>query len=309
MVTPEVPEVDKLLQRLMTDTQSRPLPVVNHPAPTELEQSMCPFLAEQHRRRRQPCSGQVVTATGDGDTELSTTDRIRTVDMLVHRGTVEKLLQRQSMRPFLAEQHRRRRPPRRRLPARRDWSDVWEVGSCSNTMPEFEWLISVYATRMTDIEDAWWICYDPTSGGNGPPAGGKRRLIREGGTRLSGQGSCSAPGPRRGSSVDCFPTTDDNWWRFSDCRTVRRGTSVDPPGVSTEWTEIMAEDTSKRECPHDDIGIRWRAGTIEMSEDWVPTKNIESPYGGGVRSLPGATRSLLPVKFSAAPVLLADGPQ
>ena len=83
--------------------------------------------------------------------------RIRTVDMLVHRGTVEKLLQRlmtdtqsrplpvvnppaptkleQSMRPFLAEQHRRRRPPQRRQPARRDWSNVWQVGSCSNTMP------------------------------------------------------------------------------------------------------------------------------------------------------------------------------
>ena len=29
-----------------------------------------------------------------------------------------------------------------------------------------------------------------------------------------------------------------------------------PPGVSTEWTEeIMAEDTSGRECPHDDFGI------------------------------------------------------
>ena len=51
------------------------------------------------------------------------------------------------------------------------------------------------------------------------------------------------------------------------------------------------------------------ASTIEMSEDRVPTKNIESPYGGGVRSLPGATGSLLPVKFPAAPVLLADGPQ
>ena len=35
--------------------------------------------------------------------------------------------------------------------------------------------------------------------------------------------------------------------------------------------------------------------------------NIESPYGGGVSSLPGATGSLLPVKFPAAPVLLADG--
>ena len=34
-----------------------------------------------------------------------------------------------------------------------------------------------------------------------------------------------------------------------------------------------------------------------MSEDRVPSMNIESPYGGGVSSLPGATGSLLPVKF------------
>ena len=64
---------------------------------------------------------------------------------------------------------------------------------------------------MADGEDAVFFCYDTSAGDNGPPAGGKRRLIREGGGgRLSGQGSCSAPGPRRGSSVDCFPTTDDN---------------------------------------------------------------------------------------------------
>ena len=31
--------------------------------------------------------------------------------------------------------------------------------------------------------------------------------------------------------------------------------------------------------------------------------------GEGCRSLPGATGSLLPVKFPVAPVLLADGPQ
>ena len=73
-----------------------------------------------------------------------------------------------------------------------------------------------------------------------------------------------------------------------------------------EWTdEIMAEDTSVLECPHDDIGIRLRAGTIGMSEDRVPTRNIESPYGGGVRSLPGATGNLPPVKFPTTPVLLA----
>ena len=78
-----------------------------------------------------------------------------------------------------------------------------------------------------------------------------------------------------------------------------------PPGVWTEWTD----DTSERECLHDDIGIRPRVGTIEMSEDRVPTRNIEPPYGGGVQSLPGATGCLHLVKFPAAPVLLADGPQ
>ena len=68
---------------------------------------------------------------------------------------------------------------------------------------------------------------------------------------------------------------------------------------------------SRRECPHDDIGIRPRTGTKEMSEDRVPTRDIESPYGGGggVRSLPGATGNLLPVKFPTAPALLADGPK
>ena len=80
--------------------------------------------------------------------------------------------------------------------------------------------------------------------------------------------------------------------------------------VSTVWTkETMAGDTPGRECPHDDIGIRPRMGTMRLSEDRVPSTNIESPYGGGVSSLPGATGSLLPVKFPAAPVLLADGPQ
>ena len=71
----------------------------------------------------------------------------------------------------------------------------------------------------------------------------------------------------------------------------------------------MAGDISGWECPHDDIGIRPRMGTIWMSADRVPTANIESPYGGGVSSLPGATGSILPVKFPAVPVLLADGPQ
>ena len=87
------------------------------------------------------------------------------------------------------------------------------------------------------------------------------------------------------------------------------GPQLVPSGVSTVWTEeTLAGDTPGRECPHDDVEIRPRMGTMRMSEDRVPSMNIESPYGGGVSSLPGDTGSLLPGKFPAAPVLLADGP-
>ena len=87
------------------------------------------------------------------------------------------------------------------------------------------------------------------------------------------------------------------------------GAQLVPSGVSTVWTEeTLAGDTPGRECPHDDVEIRPRMGTMRMSEDRVPSMNIESPYGGGVSSLPGDTGSLLPGKFPAAHVLLADGP-
>ena len=87
------------------------------------------------------------------------------------------------------------------------------------------------------------------------------------------------------------------------------GTSVGSSGVSTVWTaETLAGDAPGSECPHDDVEIRPRMGTMRMSEDRVPSMNIESLYGGGVSSLPDATGSLLPVKFPGAPVLLADGP-
>ena len=46
-----------------------------------------------------------------------------------------------------------------------------------------------------------------------------------------------------------------------------------------------------------------------MSEDRVPIRNIESPHGGGVRSLPGAAGNCLPVMFPTVPVLPANEPQ
>ena len=48
--TPEVPAVEKLLQRLVTKTP----PVVSPPALTELEQMMRSFLAGQRQRQRPP---------------------------------------------------------------------------------------------------------------------------------------------------------------------------------------------------------------------------------------------------------------
>ena len=85
-------------------------------------------------------------------------------------------------------------------------------------------------------------------------------------------------------------------------QTVERsggGPCLSSPGAWTECTErTMAEDIQRQECPHDDdLEIQPRTDTIRISEDGVPVRKIVSPYGGGVRSLPGAT---------ATP---ADGPQ
>ena len=46
-----------------------------------------------------------------------------------------------------------------------------------------------------------------------------------------------------------------------------------------------------------------------MSNDCVPLKNVELPYGGRVSSLPGAAGDPSPVMFPVAPVLLAGRPQ
>ena len=129
------------------------------------------------------------------------------------------------------------------------------------------------------------------------------------GGRLSGQGSCSARDPGGGavSTVSPQPMTIDDV--FQTVEQSGGGPLLVPSGVSSVWTEeTMAGDISRRECPHEDIGIRPRMGTIWTSADRVPTTNIESPYGRGVSFLPGATGSLLPVKFPAAPVLHTDGP-
>ena len=62
---------------------------------------------------------------------------------------------------------------------------------------------------MAEGKDAGGFHYDTSAGDNGPTAGGKRRLIREGGLPL-GSGITFGPGPRLGSGIDCLPTTNNN---------------------------------------------------------------------------------------------------
>ena len=71
---------------------------------------------------------------------------------------------------------------------------------------------------MAGREDAGWVYYDPTSGGNGPPVGGKRRLIREEGlaSRVSshvrprdpGGGTVPTVSPRRMTIDDVSHTME-----------------------------------------------------------------------------------------------------
>ena len=81
------------------------------------------------------------------------------------------------------------------------------------------------------------------------------------------------------------------------------------PGYSAVQTEkALAEDTPRRECPHDVVELHAHKGTMWMSNDDVPLKNAESPYGGGVPPLLGAAGVCTPATFPVTPVLLAEGP-
>ena len=81
-------------------------------------------------------------------------------------------------------------------------------------------------------------------------------------------------------------------------------------GCSTVRIEkALAEDTHRRECPHDVVGLHTHKGTMWITSDCVPLKNVESPYGGRVSPLLGAAGGPAPSMFPVAPALLAEGPQ
>ena len=88
----------------------------------------------------------------------------------------------------------------------------------------------------------------------------------------------------------------------------------EPPLVSSVCSTVRtdkasAEDTHRRECPHDVVGLHAHKGTMWMSSNGVPLKNVESPYGGGVSPILGAAGGPPPALFPVAPALLAEGHQ
>ena len=113
----------------------------------------------------------------------------------------------QMLRSFLEGQRQLQWPPPQKRPARRDWTDVvcfscGKSGHATTRCPNFD-------ESFPFMQPGWWM--EKTPGGviMIPPWVTTDRRWAEKKDRLSGQWSCSAPGPRRGNSIDCFPTTDD----------------------------------------------------------------------------------------------------
>ena len=152
---------------------------------------------------------------------------------------------------------------------------------------------------MANGEDVGRIHDDTAARNNRPPAGGKRRLIQEGGSasRVSMHAWPRVPG---GGTVSTI---------LNDVSVAVEQPGEEPSLVSSKCLTVQtgqasAEDTHRQECPHDVIGLHAHKGTMWMSDDCVPLKNAKSPYGGGVSPLPGAAGGPPPAMFPVAPALL-----
>ena len=108
------------------------------------------------------CGGEVVAASGGGDTESSAagceSSRVggigKDVTVVSLRTTTTVTAAVTATRPTGLE--------------RSGVFLMWEVGSCSNTVPELGRVVPVYAARMADKENSGRVYYDPTPGGDGP---------------------------------------------------------------------------------------------------------------------------------------------
>ena len=121
--------------------------------------------------------GKTVTTAGEGATESATRgckpSIPTTLEQMLH-SFLDGQRQRQRQPP-------RQRPPPKQRPFRRDWSDVMcfscgKMSHAARRCPDFN-ESSVSAARMAEGKDAGGFHYDTSTCDNGPPAGGKRRLI------------------------------------------------------------------------------------------------------------------------------------
>ena len=116
------------------------------------------------------------------------------------------------LRSFLDRQRQRQRKPLLKRPTRRDWTDMvcfscWKSGHTATRCPNLN-------EAFPFLQPGWQT--EKTSGGFVmiPPRVTTDRQQKTtadpgGRVRLSGKYSCSAPGPRRGNSIDRFPTMDN----------------------------------------------------------------------------------------------------
>ena len=247
---PEVPAMEKLLQRLVGETQSRPPPVMSPPEPAGLEQML---------------------------------------------------------RSFLAGQQQRQRPPPRQQPVRRDWNGVCVSPVGSPVMQQHgarTWTNRFHlCSQDGGRRKLEGIYYDPTPGGDGPSAGGKRRLIREEGfvSRVSDHVRPRDPGGG-GTVPTVLPrrmTNDD----VSDTPKLGEGDlSQSPP-------QTMVGDTPGRECPHEDLGMRLQIGKRRCQVVLCLMPTLGRRMGEGrCPFLVFAGRSL-PVDVTVASELPVEGPQ
>ena len=85
-------------------------------------------------------------------------------------------------------------------------------------------------------------------------------------------------------------------------------TLVSPTGSTVQTGQALAEDTHNQECSHDVVGLYAHKGTMWNTDDRVPQKDIKSPYGGGVLTLPGAAGGHPPAMFPVASAMPIDEP-
>ena len=124
---------------------------------------------------------------------------------------------------------------------------------------------------MANGEDVGRIHDDTAAGNNRPQAGGKRRLIREGGSasRVSIDARPRIPG---GGTVSTDPP---QWTMLNDVYVAVEQPGEEPSLVSSKCSMVQTgqasdEDTHRQECPHDIIGLHAHKGTMWMSDDCVP---------------------------------------